>query len=1083
MTDNSENNPIYYQKLVRDKIPTIIKKNNHHPFVRTVSGLEFVNAARQKLIEEVYELYSEVKPGNETLILKESADVLEVILAILKENNLDLNDLISALHRRKTDRGGFDKGYLLESVDGEFKGLTDDLPGFVFSHLDAEHLVNIFRSELERSDKAWIATAFYTPGITNILTSDFERFIQRGGSLKVILSTMGCVIRPEYLSHMRDFVPGLDLKVFHPHDQPYEKEPDRNFHVKAYIFRHRSGKGSVIIGSSNLTTPGFSSNIEWNYYSSGEINIPGRTDGKSPWQTAVQEFDNLWSDCCVPVSDDFLSGYQQRYNHRPKSRQDLFQVPEGYGKKQTVLPYQPGLPFDTDRELEAPGYAVGLKPNAAQAEALEGLEELRNKKAKAGAVIAATGVGKTYLAAFDFQKSGKDKILYIAHRENILGKARESFAGVIGADGLDIFSGQNKNVSFGARGVFAMVQTMSRKASLEKFHPREFDYIVVDEFHHAMAQTYRKIIEYFQPDFLLGLTATPERMDGKDVLSICDYNIAYELRLFEAIDRNLLCPFHYFAVHDPTDYSKIAWRRTDYDPVELTRILKDDTRTKLIASNLKKFMPYQGKIKALAFCSSIDHARYTAYMLKNEHNIDAIALTGESSEPERSSAIARIEDENDTLSVVTCVDIFNEGVDIPGLSHVLMLRPTQSFTVFFQQLGRGLRKIRNKESLVVIDFVGNFRTAHVAPIAMAGYNSIQEYIEDINGKRSSSAPEMSLPKGCFVSPDIEVKRIWESRLREILPMPTIDRLRALYDEVVQDLGLTSPGLSEFFSDPQKSDPHGFIKYFGSWIKTKDAFNDLSPEEKNIIRTPKEQFLEYLEKDLNPVKSYKMVVLLTIISLQGTSWKVEDIARGFLGYYINHPEHLHDYEYLANEADPHDCPINSVISHIKNMPLKFLSNKESDWFTLDHKNNVFSLKPELVPYWDDSFFKILIKDRVDYALRRYFYRKSRWLNIYFDRQSFDKRKIALSRLFVSSTLAENVPDSGKVLDITLLYQKMKHKAQIIRIPGKKDYFLDYSQNNELAGIMDNQISMKAKKGQKVLRLSYAGQKVFNISMLM
>ncbi|WP_084301587.1 DEAD/DEAH box helicase family protein [Desulfonatronovibrio hydrogenovorans] len=1083
MTDNSENNPIYYQKLVRDKIPAIIKKNHHHPFVRTVSGLEFVSVARQKLIEEVYELYSEVKPGNETAILKESADVLEIVLAILKENNLDLNDLISALHKRKAEKGGFDKGFLLESVDGDFQGLMDDHPGFIFSHLDADQLIHRFRSELEKSDEAWIATAFCTPGITNILTSDFERFIQRGGSLKVILSTMGCVIRPEYLSHMRDFVPGLDLKVFHPHDHPYDKEPDRNFHVKAYIFRHRNGKGSVIIGSSNLTTAGFSNNIEWNYYSSGEINIPGRTDGKSPWQTAVQEFDSLWSDCCVPVSDEFLYGYQQRYNHVPKSRQDLFQVPDEYGKKKTSLSYQPGLPFDTDRKIEAPGYAVGLKPNVAQAEALEGLEELRNKKAKAGAVIAATGVGKTYLAAFDFQKSGKDKVLYIAHRENILGKARESFADVIGADGLDIFSGQNKNVSFGARGVFAMVQTMSRKANLEKFHPREFDYIVLDEFHHAMAQTYRKIIEYFQPDFLLGLTATPERMDGKDVLSICDYNIAYELRLFEAIDRNLLCPFHYFAVHDPTDYSKIAWKRTDYDPEELTRILKDDTRTKLIANNLKKFMPYQGKIKALAFCSSIDHARYTAYKLKNDHNIDAIALTGESPEPERRSAIARIEDENDTLSVVTCVDIFNEGVDIPRLSHVLMLRPTQSFTVFFQQLGRGLRKINNKESLVVIDFVGNFRTAHVAPIAMAGYNSIQEYIDGNNGKRSSSSPEMSLPKGCFISPDIEVKRIWENRLREIVPMPMRERLKALYDEIIQDLGLRSPGLSEFFSDPQKSDPHGFINFFGSWIKTKDIFNDLSPEEKKIIGTSKEQFLEYLEKDLNPVKSYKMVVLQTIISLKGTSWKVEDIARGFLEYYINHPEHLHDYEDLAKQANPHDYRISSVVSHIKNMPLKFLSNKESDWFILDRENDVFSLKPELTPHWDDSFFKTLIKDRLDYALRRYFYRKTRWLNIYFDKQSFENRNIALSRLFVSSTLAEKAPAPGKKLSISLVCQDEKHKAQIVRIPGNKHYILDYSQNNELAGIMDSQITVKAKRGQKVLRLSYAGQNVFNINLLM
>jgi hypothetical protein len=163
-------------------------------------------------------------------------------------------------------------------------------------------------------------------------------------------------------------------------------------------------------------------------------------------------------------------------------------------------------------------------------------------------------------------------------------------------------------------------------------------------------------------------------------------------------------------------------------------------------------------------------------------------------------------------------------------------------------------------------------------------------------------------------------------------------------------------------------------------------------------------------------------------------------------------------------------------------LKFLSNKESDWFILDHENDVFSLKPELIPHWDDSFFKTLIKDRLDYALRRYFYRKSRWLNIYFDKQSFENRNVALSRFFVSSTLAEKAPESGKKLSISLMYQNLKYQAQIVRIPGNKHYILDYSQNNELAGIMDSKITVKAKKGQKVLRLSYVGQKVFSVNML-
>ncbi len=976
MPNDSGSHPIYYHKLVRDKIPSIIRDNYYQPTVSSLSGQDLTQAANQKLLEEVYELFTEVQIGEESSVLKESADVLEVVLTILKQLGYSFDDLISEMERRRKQRGGFEQGLFLESVDGQCLGARlEQSPGFVCTHLDTDSLLELFRGEMERSDKAWIASAFYSPAITNILTSEFERFICKGGEARVILSTMNGFIKPEYLTHLRDYVPELKVKVFHPHETPYHVHPQRDFHVKAYIFKHRTGKGSAIIGSSNLSQGGFFENIEWNYYTAGEINLPFKNK-QTPWEKIVHEFEALWANECVHVTDDFLAGYRERHRDVFQEREKPFDTygTEGQSSNQPGIGADSSAAYGERKQFKR----ESVSPNIAQGEALEGLLKLRKRKARSGAVIAATGVGKTYLAAFDFIQSGKDKCLFIAHREDILRKARKSFSHVLGPEGLEIFSGWSKEISHGSRAVFAMIQTLGRQDNLERFHPREFDYIVMDEFHHAMAATYRRVLEYFQPDFLLGLTATPERMDGRDVLWLCDYNIAYEMRLFQAIDKELLAPFQYFAVHDPTDYAQIAWKRTDYDQEELTKALTNDTRTALIANNLKKFLPYQGKIKALAFCSSVDHAQYTASRLTQEHDFEALALVGDSSQGQREEAVARLEDEKDPLKVICCVDIFNEGTDIPKLSHVLLLRPTQSFTVFLQQLGRGLRKVQTQnvaKHLVVIDFVGNFRTAHVAPLALAGYTSIQEFAQESNGSKSSKLDLSNPPKGCFVSPDLEVQRIWESKLREIAPMSRGEQLRALYDEVVQDLGLTSPGLCEFYADPKKADPHAFIKYFGSWIQTKKVFDDLSDIEQSLLGTQGESFLEYLEKDLNPVKSYKMVVLKTLLSFDGISWNVSEIAQGFLNYYLDHPEHLSDYDELAKQEKPEEISLQRIERHIMNMPLNYLSNKDKDWFILDREQKVFSVKDDLVDYWSKAFYRQLILDRTDYVLARYFYRKA------------------------------------------------------------------------------------------------------------
>jgi superfamily II DNA or RNA helicase/predicted house-cleaning noncanonical NTP pyrophosphatase (MazG superfamily)/HKD family nuclease len=711
-------NAIIYQKLVRDRIPEIIRSHGKTPQTRILEQSEFKDAVGAKLLEETYELYSEWKKGDSGAILKESADVLEILLTALREHGLTLDDLLAMRHNRALERGGFSEKIFLEHV-GKCNFFTPDIqscPTLIFNPIQQKRLIQVIRGELAQSKTAWIASAFYSPGITNLLMADMDNFLQQNGTLRILLSTMGNIVRPEYFTHLKTFLPDSNLRIFHPPGIPFDQNPPA-FHVKTFLFHHASGSGSILIGSSNFTEAGFTRNIEWNYFSSGEVNLP--FEGLSPFESAVVEFDRFWNTSAVDVSQNFLDGYQKRFQisetdrfqmqrHVSKgSGTELFENQKGYGA-QTAMP---------------------IMPNAAQNEALENLSRMRIQGIPKAVAIAATGVGKTFLAAFDFRQSGCRRVLFIAHRENILFNARESFTRIIVDPDFGTIMGGGNGFTETEGSVFAMIQTLSRENHLEKFSPEHFDYIVIDEFHHSNASSYQKVLNYFKPAFLLGLTATPERMDGRDVLALCDYNIACEIRLMEAIDKSWLAPFQYYAVYDQTDYSQITWRGSHYDEAELDRALENDTRTEIIARNLLKYLPASGKIKALAFCSSIAHACYTARKLKDQHGIESTALTGQTPGEERRQVISRLQNDYDDLKVICCVDIFNEGVDIPELTHVLFLRPTQSFTVFLQQLGRALRLWPGKDFVVALDFVGNFRKAHVAPLALTGFTSIEQFVE------------------------------------------------------------------------------------------------------------------------------------------------------------------------------------------------------------------------------------------------------------------------------------------------------------------------------------------------------------------
>lgn len=352
-----------------------------------------------------------------------------------------------------------------------------------------------------------------------------------------------------------------------------------------------------------------------------------------------------------------------------------------------------------------------ITPNKMQKIALKNLSALRKEGKIKGLLISATGTGKTFLAAFDVAQFKPKHMLFIVHREQILNKAKESFKKIIGGPESDygILSGSKKNLS--AKYLFATIQTISRDNYLKQFSPETFDYILIDEVHKAGADSYTKVIDYFNPEFLLGMTATPERTDNFNIYELFDYNIAYEIRLQEAIEEDLLCPFHYFGV---TDYEK------DGNIISETSnlaYLTNSERVKFILEKIDYYGCSYNDPKALVFCSKKEEAKKLCKLF-NKAGRKSAFLTGEHSIIEREKVISQLE--FGEINYIFTVDIFNEGIDIPKLNQVIMLRNTQSSIIFIQQLGRGLRKDPSKEFVTVIDFIGNYQNNYMIPMALSG---------------------------------------------------------------------------------------------------------------------------------------------------------------------------------------------------------------------------------------------------------------------------------------------------------------------------------------------------------------------------
>lgn len=693
--------------------------------------------------------------------------------------------------------------YLLDGGRG-----TDGTPGelrrrALISGGEADPLLPHLLANIDESDSLDMAVAFVLPSGVRRIEPRLRDLLARGGSVRLLTGDYMDVTDPDALLRLLDLEGRFELRAF--------EARGTSFHPKAYIFRRRGGEGIAYVGSSNLTEPALTGGVEWNYRVVS-------SEGGSGFADVAASFEELFRHPSTrPVDPEWVDEYRRRRRKRVVS-----------------LP-----PTEVEEEEpEAPP-----APHEIQAEALAALEATRREGNAAGLVVLATGLGKTWLSAFDSDRPEFKRVLFVAHRDEILAQAMQTFRRVRNQAVLGRYTGREKNPA--AEVVFASVQTLGLHRHLEKFDPREFDYIVVDEFHHASAPTYRRLLDHFRPRFLLGLTATPERTDGGDLLALCQENLVYRCDLSEGIRQGLLSPFHYFGVPDEVDYANIPWRSSRFDEEALTEAVATQSRAQNALEQYRK----RAGARTLAFCCSRLHANFMAEYFRAE-GLRAVAVhSGEGSAP-RIASLEKLE--AGELDAIFAVDIFNEGLDVPQIDTVMMLRPTESRILWLQQFGRGLRRAEGKDRLTVIDYIGNHRSFLVKPQALFDLGSA--HVEISRALQLLRAGLADLPPGCEVTYELEAVDILKRLLQE-----GKGTLETFYEEF-RELHGVRPSASEAFHEVQ--DLRLAKKKHGSWFGFVQAMGDLDPLEEAALDSYA-VFLEALET--TPMtKSYKMLVLLAML---------------------------------------------------------------------------------------------------------------------------------------------------------------------------------------------------------------------------
>lgn len=683
-------------------------------------------------------------------------------------------------------KGSLETSYVDNKLLSNEKLLTDLL---INDYRRGEKVLTTIQNELLTSDEFMMTVAFVTEGGLSILANQLLHCIENNIRGRIITSSYLFFNNPRVFRKLLTF-PNLEVRI-------HENKP---LHSKGYIFQHQ-GYSNLIIGSSNLTQGALTTNNEWN------IKLSSLEDGKI-LKDSHDEFDYLWKNS-QPLTESWIIDYEKKYIIQQAIQEQV----ESLNK--------------TNDEI---------RPNKMQTEALENIRNLRAEGANKALLISATGTGKTYLAAFDVKAAKPKRALFIIHREQVARDAMNTFETIIKDRTMGLYTGNNKDDTCDY--LFTTIQTISKVQTMKEFKKDEFDYIVIDEAHRSGADTYLKVMDYFTPKFMLGMTATPERSDKLNIFELFDYNIAYEIRLQKALEENMLVPFHYFGITDLKIDGEII-----NDHSQFNQLISDER-----IEHILKYTKYYGhcgsKLKGLMFCSKNDEAAEISQKL-NQKGLRTIALSGHNTQEERENAIERLVDENGDIDYILTVDIFNEGIDIPEINQIVMLRSTESSIVFIQQLGRGLRLSQNKDYVVVIDFIGNYSNNYMIPMALSGNRSfskdeIKKYL--IEGK--STIPGSS---------SVEFDKTALSQIYKTIDntnFAATKHLRLEYNNLKYRLGRI-PTLEEFITE-RSIDPQLFIKSsnFGNYHR---FLTKIDPDYRGVLTDYENGIVTMLSKEISTGK--------------------------------------------------------------------------------------------------------------------------------------------------------------------------------------------------------------------------------------
>jgi len=741
--------------------------------------------------------------------------------------------------------------------------------------------------ELRKCNEFWFSVAFVTTSGLATLMNTLLELEEKGIKGKVLASQYLNFTQPEALKRILKFK-NIELRIV----------TDGDFHSKGYLFK-KGDLFDLIIGSSNLTANALCSNKEWN------LKVTAAEQSELITQT-IKEFQSEFA-CATIVTKEWLVKYDMFYRSQLEYNRKI-------------------------QEKLNPAEFQDVKPNLMQREALENIKHLRKNGKQKTLLISATGTGKTYLSAFDVKAFQPRKFLFIVHRQNIAKKAMETYQNLFGSTfKMGLYSGNVRELE--ADFIFSTVQTISKDEHLQQFAKDHFNYIVIDETHRAGASSYQKIMDYFTPDFLLGMTATPERTDGLDVFKLFEYNIAYEIRLHKALEEDMLSPFHYYGVTDLSINGQIIEDKADFNLLTATE------RVNRILEKAELYGCDDGNVRGLIFCSRKEEA----HALSGEFNArgyQTIALTGDDAEVKRADAIRRLESDQkaEKLDYIFTVDIFNEGIDIPRINQIIMLRPTQSAIIFVQQLGRGLRKVSNKEYLTVIDFIGNYSNNYLVPVALYGDTT---YNKDTLRNLLSTGSQL-MPGSSTINFD----KITKEKIFSAIDSANLQ----LKKDLVNDYKLLKfklgriPMMMDFIEHGSR-DPYSFVLYSKSYFNFTLLMED---ELKGKLTNEQVVLLELFSQEINNAKRIEDSFVLKSI-LDSKSSSIQNINSNFQKKY--------GYS-ISNET---------LKSVVKNLNFDFVKKSK---LVLTLENDILTLEKSFIYHLENLDFRNFLSDSIDYAINTF-----------------------------------------------------------------------------------------------------------------